>query len=112
MSLGAGVKVTREIGAHVCTDWIFARAACPCCLHEKPPEASSCASCGAVFTSLIPADIQASGGVQQILQGYTYNSVMEASGEKLKERWASGLQQADFDWDETKRQDAEVETQE
>ena len=87
------------------TDWIFARAACPCCLHEKPTDASSCASCGAVFTSLIPPEIQASGGVQQMLQGYTYNSAEETGGERLKERWASGLQQADFEWDEEKRED-------
>ncbi|OEH76104.1 uncharacterized protein LOC34620909 [Cyclospora cayetanensis] len=93
-------------------DWIFARAACPCCLHEKPPEASSCASCGAMFTSLIPAEVQASGGVQQMLQGYTYNSVEDGAGERLKERWASGLQQADFEWDEGKRQDTEGEAEE
>ncbi|KAL8435245.1 hypothetical protein ACSSS7_002591 [Eimeria intestinalis] len=84
-------------------DWVFARAACPCCLHEKPTEASSCASCGAVFTSLIPADVLAAGGVQQMLQGYVYNAAEEgagsSAGERLKERWASGLQQADFEWE-------------
>ncbi|KAL8451175.1 hypothetical protein Emag_002849 [Eimeria magna] len=83
--------------------WVFARAACPCCLHEKPTEASSCASCGAVFTSLIPADVLAAGEVQQMLQGYVYNAAEEAAGssggERLKERWASGLQQADFEWE-------------
>lgn len=89
-------------------DWIFARAACPSCLHEKPTEASSCPSCGAVFTSLIPADVQASGAVQQMLQGYVYNEAAEAAADsKLKERWASGLQQADFEWGDDKREDAE-----
>lgn len=40
-----------------------------------------------------------------MLQGYTYNSAEETGGERLKERWASGLQQADFEWDEEKRED-------
>ncbi|CDJ43659.1 hypothetical protein, conserved, partial [Eimeria tenella] len=96
-------------------DWIFARAACPCCLHEKPPEASSCASCGAVFSSLVPAEVQAAGGVQQMLQGYTYNAVEEtaaaaaAAADRLKERWASGLQPVDMDFESAKRPDADPE---
>ncbi|KAL8272400.1 hypothetical protein Esti_003690 [Eimeria stiedai] len=96
-------------------DWVFARAACPCCLHEKPTEASSCASCGAVFTSLIPADVLAAGEVQQMLQGYVYNAAEEAAGsggvERLKERWASGLQQADFEWESDGKREVEEEAE-
>lgn len=87
------------------TDWIFARAACPSCLHEKSPDASSCPSCGVVFSSLVPPELVAEGCVQQMLQGYAYNSTEAEDSRELKERWASGLQQADFEFESDKRED-------
>ena len=65
-----------------------------------------------MFTSLVPAAAVEAGQVQQMLQGYIYNSLeQQSSGEKLKERWASGLQPVDFDIESTKKQDTEEEAQ-
>lgn len=73
-----------------CSDWIFSRAACPACLHEKSPSAISCESCGATFRSLIPPDYITEGCVLQMLQGCPYNEE-ETEGEEKepKERWAA-----------------------
>ncbi|CDI81824.1 hypothetical protein, conserved, partial [Eimeria acervulina] len=61
---------------------------------------------------LVPAAAVEAGQVQQMLQGYIYNSLeQQSSGEKLKERWASGLQPVDFDIESTKKQDTEEEAQ-
>eukprot|EP00922_Rhytidocystis_sp_ex-Travisia-forbesii_P014797 GHVS01022138.1.p2 GENE.GHVS01022138.1~~GHVS01022138.1.p2 ORF type:complete len:253 (+),score=46.90 GHVS01022138.1:88-846(+) len=50
-------------------EWIFARAACPSCLHEKPSVCSECPSCGIQFCSMIPQDFVDSGQVTQVYKG-------------------------------------------
>lgn len=71
-------------------DWIFSRAACPACLHEKPPDAPSCPSCGVTYRALIPAQYVAEGQVIQMLQGCPYNGEEAAAEERdAKERWAA-----------------------
>ncbi|PHJ23807.1 hypothetical protein CSUI_002338 [Cystoisospora suis] len=71
-------------------DWIFSRAACPACLHEKSPSAISCESCGATFRSLIPPDYITEGCVLQMLQGCPYNEEeIEGEEKEPKERWAA-----------------------
>ncbi|KEP62124.1 UNVERIFIED_CONTAM: hypothetical protein HHA_265510 [Hammondia hammondi] len=69
-------------------DWIFSRAACPACLHEKPPDAPSCPSCGVTYRSLIPAQYIAEAQVIQMLQGCPYNGE-EGEEKDSKERWAA-----------------------
>ncbi|PFH36686.1 hypothetical protein BESB_048780 [Besnoitia besnoiti] len=91
-------------------DWIFSRAACPACLHEKAPDAPSCPSCGVPFRTLIPPQYIAEGHLIQMLQGCPYNDE-EATEEK--ERWApSGAFEGDVDLGNFEDEEGEAEAEE